>query len=117
MSETVTFVWKIKKLQLEWTIEEKYKAVALLENDWVIPEHDHDSWQEYFYDTLMRDTDDKYIQHQEEIYQVISKNNIYWHDIFESNYNNDDTISFQVSYYNWWCSFSEALDCALSNIK
>jgi len=115
MSEQVTYTWKLRKLNFTWTMEEKYLK-CIVKEKWEIPEY-HSTWKDYFYEELVRDTDDKYLEHNWEFYEVMEKNDIYWHDIYESNENKDGTISYQVSYYNWGCSFHEAVDMALENVK
>ena len=73
-----------------------------------------DSWSEMLCDKLYQ----QYVIVGEEVYKVIEKNHRgIDEDIFEAYDNGDGTINYEVMYYDGGCSFDEAIEEALENMK
>ena len=69
------------------------------------------------YEEALRDCDDKYIIHNNNVYEVVEDVKNYGEDIYCAIDNGDGTISYVLSYYNGGCGFTEAIQESLDNIK
>ena len=56
--------------------------------------------------------DKKFIIIENEIYRILK---IESENVFRSSKNEDSTIDFEIIYYDWNCSFKEAMELALKN--
>lgn len=117
MSETVLYIGKLKPveklLNVDETFEERCKRI-LKEHNYLELNDYCDSWEEMLCDELY----DEYVIVDEDIYKIVEKNyRSIDDDVFEAHINNDGTISYEVMYYNGGCSFNEAIEEALQNIK
>ena len=74
---------------------------------------DYDSYTEMFEDEYYR----KFVIINNSIYEIIEDTCLDYNEIFESSLNEDGTINYICSYYNGGCSFSEALEECLNNLK
>lgn len=109
MSQQEVRIGKIKlleKLESE-TLEEQCKRI--LNNK---KESYYDSYEE-----AIGDCDEKYIVHNDNVYEVIEDQWCDGDDIFEAKRNNDKTISYVLSYYNGGCGFNEAIRESLDNLE
>lgn len=76
---------------------------------------------ENYYDTYVESLSDKldkyFVVTENEIFEIIEYNDLYSDDIFEAIINKDNSITCILSYYNGGCSFTEAVEEALKNLK
>ena len=118
MSEVVHYKGKLKhlkKLENE-TLEEQCKRIVeqLIAEELDIDVDFYDSYIE----TLLYEVDCiDYVVFNNELYQVISQKYIDSNeDIFMAIQCLNDTVDYEVQYYNGGCSFTEALGYALENL-
>ena len=115
MSEMVHYTGKIApvdKLPNE-TLEEQCKRI-LAEHNYFELNGYCDSWREMLYEELY----ERYVIACGEVYKVIEKNHRdIDEDIFEAYDNGDGNINYEVMYYDGGCSFDEAIEEALENMK
>jgi hypothetical protein len=88
------------------TLEEQMKDVAGITE----VKSYYDSLEEQFLEAAYK----KFAVIDDTIYRI-EMEDVYYDDIFESNFNDDGTISFETKYYNGGCSFYEALGYALKS--
>ena len=115
MSEMVHYTGKLQLIEKypNETLDELCKRI-LSENNYSELNEYCDSWVEMLCDELYG----KYIIANENVYKVIEKNyNDIDSDIFNAHDNNDGTIDYEVLYYNGGCSFDEAIEYAIDNMK
>ena len=107
MSEMVHYTGKIVpvgKLPNE-TLEEQCKRILAKYNYL-----DLKSYCDEFYE--------RYVIAGGEVYKVVEKNHKDMdEDIFNAHDNGDGTIDYEVMYYNGGCSFNEAIEYALEDMK
>lgn len=114
MSEQETLKGKIKRIFIGTEDEmEEFARELCLGNNYEYPAFFYKNAIECLKDEGYRD----YIITGTEIYEVIETEDFSYDDIFEASKNPDGTISFVLSYYNGGCSFSEAIQEALENMK
>lgn len=109
MSQQETRIGKIKlidKLENE-TLEDQCKRILGMKQ----LANYYDSYEE-----ALRDCDDKYIIHNNNVYEVIEDIKNYGEDIYCAIDNGDGTISYALSYYNGGCGFAEAIEESLDNM-
>lgn len=115
MSEMVHYTGKLQlvdKFQNE-TLEEQCERI-LKEHKYLALSKCCDSWREMLCDKLY----EQYVIADGEVYKVIEKNHRDMdEDIFEAHDNTDGTIDYEVMYYNGGCSFNEAIEYALEDMK
>lgn len=112
MSEMVHYTWKIKEIHLDEfnTYEELAKSILDKKGFKKLKNYDN------YIEALIYEYYDEYIQIDWILFEIITKDTIeQYNDIFKSNKNEDETISYEVKYYNGWCSFEEAMWYALQN--
>ena len=113
MSETVYYTGKIKPVEIIDNVESTARII-LLKSGLEIKSDIYDSYVEQLEDMLY----DQYLVTDEDIFEVISQSkNDPDDDMFEASRNADGTINFTVKYYNGGCSFGEAIEEALQNLK
>ena len=115
MSQTEQFKWTatlIKKIDWEITMEDVAKRICD-ENGWRL-----ENFYKSYTQALISEGYKQYVVDDDNgnIYEVDYNEYEDDEDIFESSKNEDGTISFHIKYYNWWCSFSEAVTEAINNI-
>ena len=115
MSEMVHYTGKIVpvgKLPNE-TLEEQCKRI-LAKHNYLDLKIYCDSWQEMLCDEFY----ERYVVAGGEVYKVVEKNHKDMdEDIFNVHDNGDGTIDYEVMYYNGGCSFNEAIEYALEDMK
>lgn len=115
MSEMVHYTGKIApvgKLPNE-TLEEQCKRILEKYNYLDLKSY-CDSWREMLCDELY----ERYVIAGGEVYKVVEKNHKDMDsDIFNAHDNYDGTIDYEVMYYNGGCSFNEAIEYALEDMK
>ena len=115
MSETVHYTGKIQlvhKLPNE-TLEEQCKRILEEHNYFELNSY-CDSWIEMLCEELY----ERYVIAGGEVYKVVEKNyKDMDEDIFNAHENGDGTIDYEVMYYNGGCSFNEAIEYALEDMK
>ena len=115
MSEMVHYTGKIApvgKLPNE-TLEEQCERI-LKEHKYLALSKYCDSWSEMLCDKLYQ----QYVIAGGEVYKVVEKNyKDMDEDIFNAHENGDGTIDYEVMYYNGGCSFNEAIEYALEDMK
>lgn len=115
MSEMVHYSGKlqlVEKLPNE-TLEEQCERI-LKENKYLALSKYCDSWREMLCDKLY----EQYMIAYGEVYKVIEKNHRDMdEDIFDACENTDGTIDYEVMYYDGGCSFNEAIEYALEDMK
>ena len=115
MSEMVHYTGKLQlvnKLPNE-TLEEQCKRI-LAEHNYLDLDNYCDSWREMLCEELY----ERYVIANDTIYEVVEKKHrSIDEDIFEAHSNLDGSIEYEVMYYNGGCSFSEAIEEALENLK
>ena len=97
----------IEKLENE-TLEQQCKRVLVMKQ----LDNYYDSYEE-----AIMDCNDKYIIHNNNVYEVIEDREQEDCDIFEANSNADGTISYTISYYNGGCCFNEAIGRSLKKLN
>ena len=115
MSEIVHYTGKITPVGklLNETLEEQCKRI-LAEHNYFELNGYCDSWREMLYEELY----ERYVIACGEVYKVIEKNNKNMdYDIFNAHDNEDGTIDYEVMYYDGGCSFNEAIEYALEDMK
>jgi len=110
MSETVHFKGKLKPMPRPEgvSLEEQMKDILGISE---IKDY-YDNVEEQFYDYTYGD----FLVLNNTIYEV-EKENIFYNDIFESSLNDDDSIDFEVKYYNGGCGFNEAVEMATEKYR
>ena len=115
MSEMVHYTGKITpvgKLPNE-TLEEQCKRILAKYNYLDLNTY-CDSWREMLCEELY----ERYVIAGGELYKVVEKNyKDMDEDIFNAHENEDGTIDYEVMYYNGGCSFNEAIEYALEDMK
>lgn len=115
MSEMVHYTGKLQlvdRLPNE-TLEEQCERI-LKEHKYLALSKYCDSWVEMLYDKLY----EQYVIAGGEVYKVIEKNYRDMDtDIFDANRNTDGIIDYEVLYYDGGCSFNEAIEYALEDMK
>ena len=115
MSEMVHYTGKIApvgKLPNE-TLEEQCKRILAKYNYLDLKSY-CDSWREMLCEELY----ERYVIACGEVYKVVEKNyKDMDEDIFNAHENGDGTIDYEVMYYNGGCSFNEAIEYALEDMK
>lgn len=115
MSEMVHYSGKLQlvdKLPNE-TLEEQCKRILAKHNYFELDSY-CDSWREMLYEELY----ERYVIANNTIYEVVEKKHrSIDEDIFEAHANLDGSIEYEVMYYNGGCSFNEAIEEALENLK
>lgn len=111
MSETVHFRGKLKKIEVEDINTFKKEAVENYFKTVPVPSwYKEEDYKDYFDDYAS----DKYIINNNNVYEIISQDNINNDgDIYIAKANLDGTIDYEVRYYDGGCGFSEALEEAL----
>lgn len=113
MSETVRYKGKIKKIA-SFKDKEEIAKCELIKREKSEDLEYYDSYVEKLCDCFYQE----YIEVNEELYQVIEKEDLDMeYDVFESNKNSDETIDFHVMYYNGGCGFAQAIEYALKGDK
>lgn len=107
MSETVHFKWKLTRVELTWTLEEKCEQFMKSKSQ-VLPEW-HSKYKESVEDSFYKEI----VILNDELYSVEMESFSDDQDIFTSKNNDDWTIDFDIRYYNGWCSFDEAIGYAV----
>ncbi|NRU52390.1 hypothetical protein [Clostridium beijerinckii] len=97
----------IEKLENE-TLEEQCKRMLGIKR----LDNYYDSYEE-----AIRDSDERYIIHKGNVYEVIEDRECCGDDIFEAKENSDGTISYVLSYYNGGCGYTEAIGESLNRLK
>jgi hypothetical protein len=111
MSRTEHHVGKLIPVELSGTIEETCQKI--LQEMCIEPSIWCDSFREQLEDDGCR----KYFITDNAIYKIESEEQDLDADIAKATKNEDGSINFEVRYYNGGCSFSEALDSAIRNIR
>lgn len=115
MSEIVHYTGKLQlvdKLPNE-TLEEQCKRI-LVEHNYLDLDNYCDSWREMLCDKFY----ERYVVASGDVYKVVEKNYKDMNeDIFNAHDNTDGTIDYEVMYYNGGCSFNEAIEYALEDMK
>lgn len=115
MSETVHYKGKLKKIEVEDIETFKKETVDNYFKTTPAPSWYKEGEQEDFFDDDMREI---YIVNNGNVYEILSKDNIdNESDIFIANTNIDETIDYDVMYYNGGCGFSEAIEEALDRME
>lgn len=70
-----------------------------------------------FEEDLMDDGYKKFTIYDDNLYEVISKENFDSYNIFDIKKTEDGTFDFVLSYYNGGCSFDEAIEHAFNKMK
>ena len=115
MSEMVHYTGKIARVEnvLNETLEELCERI-LREHKYLSLSKYCSSWREMLCDKLY----DQYVIVGGEVYKVIEKNHRDIDEgIFDAHDNGDGTINYEVMYYNGGCSFNEAIEYALEDMK
>lgn len=113
MSETVHYKGKIKLVEKigNETLEDVCKRVCIANNITELPEY-YDEWREVIFDDLY----DKYVDFNNNLYEIIENKEIGDFDIFDMHENTDGTYDFDVMFYNGGCCLSEALETAFNRM-
>lgn len=115
MSEMVHYIGKLQLVEKypNETLDELCKRV-LSGYNYIKLNSCYDSWVEMLCDELYG----RYVIADENVYKVIEKNYKDMNeDIFNAHDNKDGTIDYEVLYYNGGCSFDEAIEYAIDNMK
>jgi len=72
-------------------------------------------YYETYEEALFSEVYDKYVVHDNFLYSVKRQQLEEDSDVFNATINDDDTIEFEVLYYNGGCSFDEAIGYALED--
>ena len=112
MSEYENVTGKLVEIHTNGNIEETAKTLCKSHGYDTLPKY-CDTWVECLREELF----DGYVSLKGKIFKVAECKPRDYGDIFKSYKNLDGSISFVVSYYNGSCSFSEALEYALTNME
>ncbi len=111
MSETVTYVGKIKKIDLgDLTKEEWCKQTYIGKGGDKNAVGTKDSYYETWKEALGCDYGDEYFFHNEEIWEAVESKEISYNDISVLTPNPDGTYSFIMQFYNGGTCLSEMIE-------
>ena len=114
MSEQETIKGKIREVFIgDKDSMEEFAKELCKRNEYFYSEEYFESYLECLQEEGYKD----YIISDNSIYEVIERTAFEYDGIFEASKNDDDTISFVLSYYNGGCSFDEAIEKALENME
>lgn len=111
MSETVSLVGKLILVEIQGDIENTCRLI-LKENGQEKSEYD-DSYREALEDWGYK----QYYITDTAIFRVEMESDDPYDDIFHAVKNDDGSYDFTLKYYSGGCSFSEAINEAIDNIK
>ena len=115
MSEMVHYSGKLEVVDTlpDETLEEQCKRILAKHNYFELDSY-CDSWREMLCEELY----ERYVIANDTIYEVVEKKHrSIDEDIFEAHANLDGSIEYEVMYYNGGCSFNEAIEYALEDMK
>lgn len=115
MSEMVHYSGKLEAVDTisSETLEEQCKRILAKHNYFELDSY-CDSWSEMLCEELY----ERYVIVNDTIYEVVEKKHrSIDENIFEARANLDGSIEYEVMYYNGGCSFNEAIEEALENLK
>lgn len=113
MSETVHYKGTIKLVERigNETLEDICKRLCIKNGTTELPSY-YDEWREVLYDDFYY----KYVELNNNIYEITESEEIGDFDIFDMHDNKDGTLDFDVMFYNGGCCLSEALERAYNRM-
>jgi hypothetical protein len=111
MSETVHYKGTLKKLERKEGVSLEEQCKEMLGGG-ELPSY-FDNYQEWLEDNFYREI----IIRDGYLYRVEKMDIDPDGDIFNASIGNNEEIEFEVRYYNGGCSFNEAIEHAIKNIK
>ena len=94
------------------TLEEQCRRITAKEGyEW----DEEESIEYNFYEAFWQER--KYVVVEDQVYMILSKEDIMYNDIFEATKNSNGTINFLVKYYNGACGFTEAIETAIKGME
>ncbi|APR02564.1 TPA: hypothetical protein ACXDAY_002133 [Clostridium botulinum] len=114
MSKTVQYIGKLTELRRldNETLEQQCEKVCKENNLYELPDFYY-TWAECLTSELYK----RYYINNNSLYVIESEQIDPEYDIFNASMNDNEEIEFEVKYYNGGCSFNEALNKAMSNLK
>ncbi len=114
MSETVTHIGKLQKIEFPGVTDPEAVAKLILQLKGLTDKFRPEYFNGYC-EWLLDDFHEEFIDVDGSWYMILENKELEG-DIFQATKNEDGTVDFVVQYYNGGCCLSEALEEALKNL-